>query len=99
MSRILGLFSKAPRPIGVVLLDKGKTRVELWGENVWKVTRRGKPDEEFARDLARVYAHRVVYRGPSDGHYGAAVLADVAREFGGTFTVRKPEPIPARAVS
>jgi hypothetical protein len=93
------LFSSAPRPIGVVITDKGKTRIELWGPNEWRVYRYGKPDEEFARDIAGVYSDRLVHRGPSDGHYGPAVLRDVAERFGGTFTVRKLGPLPARVTS
>lgn len=91
---LFNLFRRGPRPIGTVRLKGGRRKVELWGRNEWKVTTEGRDDPTFARRLADIYSDRLAYGGPSHGHYGFAVLKDVAEQFGGSFTFHRPKAAP-----
>jgi hypothetical protein len=86
---ILSFFVRKPKPIGYA--EWGNVRAELWGVNVWRAWRGGKPDAELVRRLATIYEDREVYRGPSDGFYGFAVLRDLADQMGGTFKFNAPK--------
>lgn len=70
---------------GYATWNNGETIASLVGENEWLVTVNGERDVILERNIKEIYADRLVYRGPSDGFYGAAVLEDLANSMGGTF--------------
>jgi hypothetical protein len=70
---------------------QGPTVAQLWGFNQWLVKVNGERDTRTERNLAAIYADRLVYDGPSDGFYGYKVLADLAKEMDGRFTFYPPD--------
>lgn len=69
---------------------QGPTVAELWGVNVWVAKVNGKRDPQLEQNLTTLYADRILYSNPSDGHYGFAVLKDLAEQMGGRFRFNEP---------
>jgi hypothetical protein len=74
-------MSSGNNPIGHVLYGDAPIRAELFADGSWRVRVVDKEYPTMASTLEQLY--RDHYQGPSDGHYGERILADLARRWSG----------------